>query len=139
MRLKRLNKGELIMKKLDLKTGQRVKLRNGDIYLVLKDVDTDYYGKNEIFFAGKQGFMSGSSYDGDLNYKKLPCSGCDVISVHNVFDNCDNCGNGEILNLDILSAPIWKRGEIKKMTVAEIEKELGYKIMIVKKEKKQCL
>ena len=120
------------MKKADLKTGQRVKLRNGNVYLVLKDVDTDYCGKNEIFFAGKQGFMSGLCYGEDLNFKKLPCSGYDIISVHNVFDECDNCGNGEILNLDILSTPIWERGEAKEKTVAEIEKELGYKIKIVK-------
>jgi hypothetical protein len=56
------------MKKSDLKTGMLVQYNNGDYSIVLKDVETQHYGHQELFFADveKIGFMTGDSYNDNL-------------------------------------------------------------------------
>lgn len=120
------------MKLSELKTGMHVILRDGNEYIVLKDTclclfDTDTYGKNII----KK--LNGATYTSLDNYNED-------------FTNTDGLKNLDIVEVytcDCVSA-IFKSAKDKpysftrifeerptKMTLEEIEKELGYKIEIV--------
>ena len=72
------------MKKSELKTGMWVEMRNGELYMVVKDVDTRMYGNQDIFFAGKSGFMTGDGYDElMMNDRTLRNSeNYDIVKVH---------------------------------------------------------
>jgi len=122
------------MKLSDLKTGMRVRMRDGNLRLVLRDVDC--IGRNQkLFFArfDGNGFMIGTCYSDDM----LENSGSDefdIVAVYNVTDKYDHCGQGGMLDPTKLSSPIWTRKETKEtkeMTVAEISKELGYEVKVV--------
>lgn len=63
-------------------------------------------------------------------------------NLHDVEDNnfdiekiyeYRRCGFSSIKNN--LTSPVWERKHVKEMTIAEIEKELGYAIKVVKEEK----
>lgn len=54
------------MKKSDLTTGMRVELRNGDLYMVLSDIESELYGHQDKFLVGDEGFMILDEYDDDL-------------------------------------------------------------------------
>ena len=57
------------MKKSDLKTGMMVETKRGCKYIVLKDVETKYYGIQNLLFAGENGFTCGMGYTEDLKDK----------------------------------------------------------------------
>ena len=112
------------MKLSDLKTGQRVKVRGGRIFIVLRDVETSFGTYEKIFLVTEDNnFMPGSSYHEDMTVNR-GSKNWDIMSVH------EACNNTNIINFDIISDPIWERDERKEMTIAEIEKILGYKIKI---------
>ena len=110
------------MRKSDLKTGMTVKYRNGSLAKVLKDVNTEYYGHQDVLFAGKNGFMNGDSYLEDLHAKMF--RDYDIIEIYQRPGEC------VILDFDT-SKLLWRREEVKKLTVAEVEAELGYKVEII--------
>jgi len=99
------------MKKSDLKTGMRVRLRNGDLCLVLKNCETECYGYQKLFFAKfGYGFLIGDHYDEDLNHRTTKAY--DIVEIFSTETStktglCD-CN---ILNKNSLKS-IWKR-EIK--------------------------
>lgn len=106
------------MKEEDLRSGMVVKLRDGRLGLVVEHDGTirialhggyldmgDYYN-NLIAFGGLRDF--------------------DIMAVGKTVA-------GNLLNMDESYVTIiWTRKEAKKMTISEIEKELGYKIEVVK-------
>lgn len=122
------------MKKSDLKTGMRVKTRNGEIFLVIKDIDSQNCGHQDVAFVHNLGFMPGDSYDCELKCYKN--KNYDIIEVFRLVDTSDR----EFLTGNILKLGkrylIWRRQEPKKMTVNEIEKELGYPVEIVAEDRK---
>lgn len=124
-----IGKGENTMTKSDLKTGMTVKLRNGDLYKVLKDVDTLLYGHQDIFFANKEiGFIHGNFFDDNLIcIGSAPCIDGHTLDIIEIYDYINN---GNILKFDTNNI-LWKRPETKKMTVSEVEKILGYKVEII--------
>ena len=121
------------MKLKDLKTGMRIILRNGQEYIVLNNVITPYKEKGDIYILVDGGWMSSSSYNDDLtckgDYKEY-----DIMKVY--VQNNGNYLDGDVLQRDAIKNMdlIWERGEKRKMTVSEIEKELGYSINIVSED-----
>lgn len=107
------------MKLSDLKNGMVVKFRGGDLLLVVEINETKILVNNYMWTR-----LSNYSQDMETlyNFKDF-----DIIEVYNGdFGNLHS-----MLNLSN-KQPIWTRYEKKKMTVSEIEKELGYEIEIVK-------
>lgn len=111
------------MRKSDLKTGMRIRTRNGHIMLVLKDVETRDYGCQDLVFVDTGGFNLGSDYTEDMT--DIDDSGYDIVEVYNTTD--EHAFSGGVLNLDIRTS-IWKRVEYteNQKTVIEALKVLGY-------------
>ena len=106
------------MKKQDLKTGMLVQFRNGEVYMLINDALVRDGGWNSLY-----------SFDNDLNdiysFDKF-----DIVKVSKVLQHnylMPRYWNEKTLNNNLL----WEREETKKMTVSEIQKELGYKIEII--------
>lgn len=98
-------------------SGMVVECHNGERYLVLKDK-----------LLNDKHWISLGSYTPELKEYENVVHQNDIMKIydtigvtnlHNIFDDD---------NLII----IWERHEIKEMTIAQIEKELGYNIKIVK-------
>lgn len=122
------------MKKSDLKTGMRVKTRSGEIFLVIKDIDSQNYGHQDVAFVHDLGFMPGDSYDCELKCYKN--KNFDIVEVFRLVDTSNReFLTGNILRLDHRYS-IWRRQEPMKMTVSEIEKELGYPVEIIAEDVK---
>lgn len=113
-----------IMRKSDLKTGMRVKTRDGEIQIVIKN--TLFRGEPIDIIVSKNGWNRLDRYNEDLtniNHKLL-----DIVEVYTIDGNEDNFTRS-FLNTDKRKL-YWKREEAKEMTLEEIEKELGYKIKL---------
>lgn len=117
------------MKLSDLKTGMRIILRNGEEYIVLKNVITPEGKREDMYVQKNCGFMKQSSYNEDFTTKDSDKS-WDIIKVYTQ-------NQGRFLDASVLSCEIeemdliWKEDK-KEMTIKEIEKELGYSIKIVR-------
>lgn len=91
------------MKKSDLKTGMWVKTRDGDEYMVLRDVETKIYGNQEFCLVRDNMFICGYNYNDNLKRKDSIEDKYDIVSVH---------GSGEVSNLTFTFQEdeiIWKR------------------------------
>ena len=104
--------GREMFTKEDLKDGMVVKTREGKHYLVCGDK-----------FIGDTGWLDPKDFDNSLE--------CEIgsFTIDTVYDKIywlESVCNEACLK------PLWERKEPKEMTVAEIEKELGYSIKIVK-------
>ncbi len=107
------------MKKQDLKTGMLVQFRNGKVFMVINDI---------LVRDGK--WISLCSFDKDLNCNSVYHDEFDIMKASKVLNGyllMPTNWNEERLNNNLL----WEREETKKMTVSEIQKELGYKIEII--------
>lgn len=100
--------------KKDLKDSMVVETRDGKYYLVCGDL-----------FIRDIGFLDINTYNNDLTTKLYEK---DIIAIYDKIYSLNSLNDIECLNKKLL----WKREEVKKMTLAEIEKELGYPIKIVK-------
>lgn len=113
------NKGEKEMKKSDLKNGMVVEQRDGDKLMYLET--EDFKG-----FVSEDDYMSIDEFDDDL----LDPDGddeYDIVAIYqpaSLFESQQN-------RWDSLT-PIWERPTHKEMTVADVEKELGFKVKIIK-------
>ena len=117
------------MNKSDLETGMRVKTREGNIYLVVKDIKSEIYGRQDVAFVSEYGFMEGSGYNEDL--KNNNDRDLDIIEVRSIFENdSETFLTSSILMLN-RGYSIWKREERKKMTISQIEEALGYPVEII--------
>lgn len=112
-------KGEKEMKKSDLKNGMVVEMRDRDKYMVLK---TRFF---EAIVSGEEGYEYLSDYAEDLTFE-----GVDELDIVAIYEP-QNAGDALENEWDYLE-PIWERTELKELTVAEIEKQLGYKVKIIK-------
>ena len=113
------------MTKSELKTGHVATLRNGQKYMIYKDVC--FSGKTTVLIASN-GHIYLDSFNDDLTHHNS--GSFDIIKIEecllamNLVQNVD-----QIYELHMKH--IWERKEPKKMTVAEIEAILGYKIEVV--------
>ena len=115
------------MTKQDLRTGMVVECKNGNVYQVFKDTAGSVIGATDIFV--------GVHHDGWLNFSaidnNLIVNDNDGLTIMKVY-NCNAIWH--------LTKPykyktwncVWEREEPKELTVAEIEKLLGYPVKIVK-------
>ena len=100
--------------KSDLKTGMQVRTNAGRLYMVLENIDTKVYGKQQFILANFEGgFLCGSDYDDEL--KHADHSKYDIAKVYDVPVT------SSILKPLRCAAPIWKREEEPiEITVKEI-------------------
>lgn len=107
------------MKKQDLKTGMRIKTRNGDLYLVLRDCETRWYEHQDILFASfgdnNYKFLIGTTFNNDL----IVINGCSEYDIMEVFTTKYGYCDSNVLDKTSLVS-IWKREE---KTEKEIEME----------------
>ena len=96
------------MKKSDLKTGMRVRVRNGGVYLVIKDVDTMLYGHQDIAFVNNISFICGNDYTEDL--KDNNNLNYDIVEVFQVNHDEKSLLTYAFLDLKRRFS-IWKRQE----------------------------
>lgn len=101
------------MCKKDLKDGMVVECRNGDRYLVINDK-----------FICNNYWLAISQFADDLSISN------DKYTIDKIYQTSGY--SFETLFADYLLTCIWEREKpAKEMTIAEIEKELGYKIKVV--------
>lgn len=106
------------MKKSSLESGMVVKTKDGKKYLLVAV-------RAELVLVGKEEWTTLRNYREDL--------------LHDIYEDLDivevYATNGGPFNRMIeLGRLIWKRENKKKMTVSQIEKELGYEIEIVRED-----
>lgn len=115
-------KGKITMKKSDLKTGMVVECRNGKKYMYL-DVD-----ELDGAFVNQTGFELWFSEN--LTNACNECSNIvKIYKANAVYQLSQKCWDEMPL--------IWERKEPREMTLAEIEKELGYPVEIVEMEESE--
>ena len=119
--------------KADLKVGYVVKLRDGSLGMIM--ISGVYDNKDPgLIMIKTSGCWADIARDIDDNLcycYKYNRRDCDIVEVYgySTYAYCAlkvSTDNRELL---------WKREEAKKMTVAEIEKALGYKVEVVAEEK----
>ena len=113
----------LDIKKSDLRTGMKVTLRNGDNYIVLLNARHIYTNDRDILVGYHNynicDWLPLYGYKEDLTYSNRGYNNFDIVKV----EECEHLGYLFTDRLEF-SQPI------KEMTLAEIEKELDYKIKI---------
>lgn len=108
------------MRKEDLKVGYVVKIRCGELYMVMP-IDKP----REIILARYNGWGNLANYNDDLTHQAK--QKFDIVKVYGLTSY-----ETEPLEFELKNRPLlWERKETKKMTIAEIEDILGYKIEIV--------
>ena len=113
--------------KNDLKVGYVVKLRDGGLEMVTM---SGICGSNNsmLISIGTSGVWTDISRNIDDNLcRKDNTRDYDIVEVYGYSQYAYCALKVSTENRELL----WKREEAKKMTVEEIEKELGYKIEIV--------
>lgn len=116
----------------DLKTGMIVTWRNGKKATVLRDTvgfTNMFQGMNFLVTCSGDGWVRLANYNNDFTNRTL--NTYDIVKVEVPYHPCD-CFDYERDNFN--SKVIWEEETAVKMTVAEIEKKLGYKIEIVSEE-----
>ena len=106
------------MTKKDLENGMVVETRGGDRHLVIEKSGVI----NFMNLDGKTYFDEKHMKD-DMTFPEW-CDHCDIMKVFPGDITLDGCRETTDL--------IWERKEPKEMTVAEIEKALGYPVKVVK-------
>ena len=97
-----------IFNKENFITGDKVVVRNGCIYLVIKDCNAGYYGK-QVFMLLRcnmnGGFLSCHFYDNEL--RNLNSSDFDIMKVYRFEDGIivDSSMNGDLEDYDL----VWSR------------------------------
>lgn len=111
----------------DIKNGYLVRLRNGRLYMCVQDSNFNKYllyvddfekRKNSTFFSVAESLSNYNGLKGSIIED-------DIVEVYGFSHSIFNALSLSIEDRDCLYE------ERKKMTIEEIEKELGYKIEIV--------
>lgn len=127
----------------DLKTGHIIEMRDGDIYVFFKGKSVCSLTSDALFPLGSTDTWS-SIEEGRNSFKCDITSTMDIIKVYEVkYDgsivgayrdlvNILSCDNWQELKhkLQHKTKIVWEEG-VKKLTVAEVSKLLGYKVEIV--------
>ena len=106
------------MTKKDLENGMVVETRGGDRHLVIKKSGVI----NFMSLDGKT-FFDEEDIEDDMTFPEW-CDYCNIMKVFAGGTTLNDCRETTDL--------IWERKESKEMTVAEIEKALGYPVKVVK-------
>lgn len=115
------------MNKSDLKSGNIVKTREGEKYIVL--LDTEY---GDIIVNLSNGlYLNLKKYKEDLSYER-DLQRYDVVAICAFDYPGDNLIKHGLTAMTANYLWTWERKEPKKMTVSEICKELGYEVEIIK-------
>lgn len=96
-----------------LKTGRVAEIRNGAKYLIIRDVDTQYYGHQEWGLINMDGFVTGQDYD--INLKEINSdSYFDIMKIYqeNSIDECQLSGN--FMDIENKNYLVWERKETIK-------------------------
>lgn len=116
----------------DLKTGMIITWRNGRKATVLRDTvgfTNMFNGRNFLVTCSGDEWVKLANYNNDFTNRFLNTH--DIVKVE-VPNHPLYCFDYE--RKDFNSKVIWEEKTAVKMTVAEIEKKLGYKIEIVSEE-----
>ena len=114
------------MKKSELKIGMVIKVRNGGVYVVMRDAN------DKLIAVNNDGWLNLETYHTEnLDYYNRYDNEWDIMEVYSLpsleYQLCFN----NIFNLTKRTL-IYTRPTPKKLTIAEIENLLGYPIQIVK-------
>ena len=129
-------KGEISMKKSELKTGMLVTLRNGEKGMVFRDIHTEYTTNtnktNDVIICTKDDGLTSwenlDAYNDDLFAKDDEFNWLDIVKVETIYHPYDII---KPLDNKRIENTILNR-EKRKITIEEIESILGYEIEIVK-------
>lgn len=109
----------------DLKTGMLVVTRDGRKWIVMKDLYDKNYEETGVL-SNLDEFNLLASYNDDLTFISRSGKHIEKLDIVEVYDV------KSILDFDIIYRKLlWKREEVKELTVGEISKLLGYKVKIV--------
>lgn len=112
--------------KADLETGMVAELRNGDKMLVVKS--------KQYFKLFDNSYLDGSDFTDELIQKDRNSMEYDIVAIFEQADvSSDQVGTIDALYLKH-GKEIWRRNKTP-MTIEQIEKELGYRIEIIKEDK----
>ena len=115
----------------DLKTGMIVTNRKGEEMLVLLDVSTQAVNSKHYFVDLNKNEMDGFNCYNDDMTNKFGKTEFDIVKVEKVTNPVSSVHPDYDRRWRKV---IWERNYSKKLTVAEIEKLLGYKVEIVSEE-----
>lgn len=103
----------------DLKVGYLVKLRNGELAHV---VDTQ---KEGLCLDNESGWNQTKNHSNGLTHREF--DKLDIMEVYGLTQYGYKAHKFEVGDRKLL----WKREEVKEMTIEDVQKELGYKIKVV--------
>ena len=110
-----------------LKSGDTVVLRNGDECKVFLDYETKHYGRGIISSVIKNYFNALIEYDRQLIHGIS--QDLDIVQIYR--PRCDS----NVMSTDLYDYYlVWKRKEVKEMTMEEICEALGYEVKIKKED-----
>lgn len=109
----------------DLKTGMLVKTRNGEVFKVFPDYETDRYGKTGILTDETGSFIYLPCYDSDLTTIEYG-NEYDIVAVYKP-SLVTHALSFNIKNHFL----VWRRKEVKEMTMEQLNELLGYEVKIV--------
>lgn len=123
------------MKLADLKAGMRVETRNGEqaVMFARKGGDLRLLFQTEVVVGRHSLSGVAGEYTSDMKYhcrkegRYMP-----PLDIMKVWSSANTGGSVCDLSEEMPKGPIWVRKEKKELTVAEIEKLLGYEVKIVK-------
>ena len=118
------------MTKSELKTGMVVTLRNGEMFTVYRNIACS--SKNveppEGVIVNEKDYYTLDNFNDDLTYY-FDAEEYDIVQVSLVYTPYDFSKYTKDAHVPKV---IWKRPQVKKkLTIAEIESILGYKVEIV--------
>lgn len=109
------------MKKEDLKVGMVVKTREGGLYMLMRRDNVDY----DLVLSNTRSWINFKNLNNDLTH--ILHEELDIMQVYGFVNNPTNT---TIVSTDDRNI-LWERERKKKMTIAQIEDILGYKIEVV--------
>lgn len=116
------------MTKSELKTGMMVTLRNGEKYLVFKNIQTGYALGDVIVSLDGQNWDDLNSYKEDLTYEDDFENHWDIMKVSQLFHPKTfldlNYGSGS-------DETLWQRNEKKRYTYAQLKEILGTEFEVI--------
>lgn len=99
------------MLKKDLKTGMRVKLRRGLIYIVIENVETENYGLQKFILVRNGSFTIAKNYNDSLFHT---CTGNTDLDVMKIYKKPSA---SEIINIIQAGKLLWERDKEETRTV----------------------
>lgn len=115
------------MKRSDLRTGMVVYTRDKKRGMIFRNICTDGMSNGRDIIVFNNGTWSLlSDYDDDLTCPDRNC--LDIIKVKAINTSLELA---QLLHDVHCDKTLWERKEARKMTVAEIEIALGYKVEII--------